>query len=213
MASTSARRWGVLPSFSPGGELPVHHLGARTRGRYECRSRAHRFRNARARFCDPNWVCGACVRARRLRTARAHSHSLKEKKNTPSGKSLCGPPACFKYCRIVILNGSCLGAAPPFHLRRIPRILPDRNSTWPLLESSIWLRSCRPDTPSLRFCGLQAPATDTSPPRLSQRVTDTPVVVVHRRFPAHIVGSDTMGAFPEPLGLEFRPTKIQLGPS
>ena len=26
-------------------------------------------------------------------------------------------------------------------------ILPDRNSTWPLLESSIWVRSCRPDTP------------------------------------------------------------------
>jgi hypothetical protein len=47
-------------------------------------SRARRFRHARARVCDPSWVCGACVRARRLRIARAHSHSWKEKKNAES---------------------------------------------------------------------------------------------------------------------------------
>jgi len=60
---------------------------------------------------------------------------------------------------------------------------PDRNSTWPLLESSIWPPSCRPDTPSPRFGGPQAPTKDISPPRPSQRVPDRHVVLVHRQFP------------------------------
>ena len=73
--------------------------------------------------------------------------------------------------------------APKSSIKTSFRILPDRNSTWPLLESSIWVRSCRPDTPSPRFGGPQAPAKDISPPRLSQPVPDRPVVLVHRQFP------------------------------
>ena len=44
-------------------------------------------------------------------------------------------------------------------------------------------RSCRPDTPSPRLVGPQAPAKDTSPPIPSQRVLSRPVVLVHRQFP------------------------------
>jgi hypothetical protein len=57
-------------------------------------------------------------------------------------------------------------------------------STWPLrlLESSIWPLSCRPDTPSPRFGGRQVPTKHISPPRLSHRVPDRHVVLVHRQF-------------------------------
>ena len=63
------------------------------------------------------------------------------------------------------------------------RILPDRNSKWPLQEYSIEPGSCRPDTPLPRFGGPQAPAKNTLPPKLSQRGTEKPVVIVHCRFP------------------------------
>ena len=43
-----------------------------------------------------------------------------------------------------ILNILTKAKSPEKHALEV-RILPDPNSTWPLLESSIWPRSCRPE--------------------------------------------------------------------
>jgi len=79
MASTS-REDGVLPSFRPGDESPVYHLGGRTRGRHECREyREYRARaglSMRGRVYVIRTGCAAraCVRGA-FELRRAHRQS------------------------------------------------------------------------------------------------------------------------------------------
>lgn len=47
--------------------------------------------------------------------------------------------------------------------RHHTRILPDRNSTCPLLITPIWVGSCRPDPTSLELEGLEAGVVDVLP--------------------------------------------------
>ena len=104
------REHGVLPSFRPGGESPVHHLGARTRGRYE--SRVYREYRAsaglgmhgRAYLIRTGCAARACVRG----TFEMHARTVirgQRRKKREVGNPYAGRP----HHSVIAGSLSCTG--------------------------------------------------------------------------------------------------------